>query len=78
MVDVEQDLRADRDRSRSVARLLDSGLVEVTADRRRLFAKLAAEGRLSWFGEGPPAVNGKEQSRNVATAVARVKELCAR
>lgn len=71
-------IRRDSVLSRSVARLLDSGLVEVTADRRRLFAKLAAEGRLSWFGEGPPAVSGNAQSRNVATAVAKVKELCAR
>lgn len=40
--------------------LFDAGLIEVRADRPRLFARLVAEGRLAWFGEA------RTQTRYVA------------
>lgn len=61
--------------SRSAAWLFDSGLIEVTADRRRLFAKLAAQGRVSWFGAGPPAAGAREERQDMAVALGKIREL---
>ena len=38
---------------RPVRWLFDAGVIEVAADRRRLFARLVAEKRLVWFGDEP-------------------------
>jgi len=54
-----------------VRALFDSGLIEAAADRRRLFARLVREKRLSWFGEPlvppQPEAAGLDLARAVET-----------
>ncbi len=70
-----QAMRRNSAFSRSAAWLFGSGLIEATADRHRLFSKLAAQGRLSWFGTPPPVAGVREDRPDMAVAVARVREL---
>lgn len=60
---------------RPVRRLFDSGVIEVAPDRRKLFARLVAEGRLGWFGEPPPPPHPGAAQRDLATAVASLRRL---
>jgi mitochondrial fission protein ELM1 len=57
--------------------LFDSGVIEVAPDRRKLFARLVAEGRLGWFGEAAPAPQPGAAQRDLATAVQSLRELFA-
>jgi len=54
-----------------VKALFDSGVIEAAADRRRLFARLVRENRLSWFGEPlvppQPEAAGRDSARAVET-----------
>jgi hypothetical protein len=62
---------------KSAAWLFDHGILEVRPDRRLLFDKLAAQGRLTWFGKpatGPAAPNPVDET---AIAVAKVRQLFA-
>jgi hypothetical protein len=63
---------------RPLAWLFHRGFVEVSADRRRLFDRLTAEGRLQWFGR-EPSVHALQPEppfkRDLDTAVTRVKAL---
>ncbi len=60
---------------RPVAWLFDKGFVETSADRSRLFRRLASEGRIGWFGGAPPLVRRDAVAHDLETAVARVKDL---
>lgn len=60
---------------RPLAWLFDHGFVETTADRHRLFDRLAAERRIGWFGGAPPIVRTSSGPHDMATAVAKVKAL---
>lgn len=57
--------------------LFDAGIVEVAPDRRKLFGRLAAEGRLGWFGEDPPPPQPDAARRDLATAVQSLRQLMA-
>ena len=57
--------------------LFDSGVIEVAPDRRKLFARLVAEGRLGWFGEAVPAPQPGAAQRDLARAVQSLRELFA-
>jgi mitochondrial fission protein ELM1 len=62
---------------KSAAWLFDHGILEVRPDRRLLFDKLAAQGRLTWFGKpatGPAAPDPVDET---AIAVAKVRQLFA-
>jgi mitochondrial fission protein ELM1 len=61
-----------------LAWLFHRGFAEVSADRRRLFDRLAAEGYLQWFGSAPSAHLPRPLvpfKTDLALAVARVKAL---
>ena len=63
---------------RPLAWLFHLGFVEVSADRRQLFDRLAAEGRLQWFGREPPLHGLRPVSpfkKDLDNAVTRVKAL---
>ncbi len=62
--------------STSIAWLFETGLIEVSADRGRLFGRLAAQGRLSWFGAAPSAGCPDHEMQDLATAAAAVRRLC--
>jgi uncharacterized protein len=58
--------------------LFDHGIIEVRADRNLLFDKLAAQGRLDWFGEAPPVASATPAPLDeTAVAVTKVSELFA-
>jgi hypothetical protein len=57
--------------------LLDSGLIEAAADRRRLHARLVAERRLVWFGEDPLPAQPGASARDLETAVQSLRALLA-
>ncbi|CAN5202971.1 hypothetical protein BH10PSE7_BH10PSE7_13980 [soil metagenome] len=59
---------------RPISWLFDKGVIEAPADRRRLFSKLVAAGRLRWFGEDAPLV-APGHDRNLPLAVKTVREL---
>lgn len=61
-----------------VKSLFDSGLVEAAADRRRLFARLVHEKRLSWFGEMPMPPQPEAAARDLGAAVDSVRALMGR
>lgn len=61
-----------------IAWFFDHGFAEVSADRRRLFDRLAAEGHLRWFGRESPAQEPQPTlpfNADLALAVAQVKAL---
>lgn len=58
--------------------LFDSGLIEVAADRRKLFARLVAESRLGWFGEPQVPPQPKAASKDLARAVDALRAVMAR
>jgi mitochondrial fission protein ELM1 len=60
---------------RPVRWLFDTGVIEVAPDRRKLFARLAAEKRLGWFGEDPPSPQPGAAQRDLATAVESLRRL---
>lgn len=58
--------------------LFDHGIVEVRSDRRRLFDKLAAQGRVHWFGEPPASPpDGSAVDSPTEVAVTSIKRLFA-
>jgi mitochondrial fission protein ELM1 len=58
--------------------LFDSGLIEVAADRRRLFARLVHERRAVWFGDPPVPPQPQAADRDLALAVDSLRGLVAR
>ena len=58
-----------------IRRLLDAGVFEMPADRRRLFSKLVAERRIAWFGGEPPDPQPGADSQNLTTAANRLGAL---
>ena len=60
-----------------VRKLFDSGVIEVAPDRRKLFSRLVAEGRLGWFGEAAPAPQPGAAQRDLARAAQSLRELFA-
>lgn len=57
--------------------LFDSGVIEVAPDRRKLFARLVAEGRLAWFGDAAPAAQPGAAQRDLAQAARSLRDLFA-
>ncbi len=57
--------------------LFDSGLIEAAADRRRLFARLVAEGRLAWFGAPLQPAQPGAARRDLDKAVQSLRNLMA-
>ncbi|MCX7348418.1 MAG: ELM1/GtrOC1 family putative glycosyltransferase [Alphaproteobacteria bacterium] len=57
--------------------LFDAGVIEVAPDRRQLFARLAAEKQLGWFGEAVPAPQPGAAQRDLARAARSLRELLA-
>ena len=55
--------------------LFDSGVVEVAPDRRKLFARLVAEGRLGWFGEAVPPPQPGAARRDLEIAAQSLRRL---
>jgi uncharacterized protein len=55
--------------------LFDHGILEVRPDRRVLFEKLVAQGRLTWFGEPATGPAAPAAADDTAKAVAKVKGL---
>jgi len=55
--------------------LFDSGLIEAAADRRRLFARLVREKRLSWFGEPLVPPQPEAAGLDLAKAVETLRAL---
>lgn len=54
----------------------DAGVLESTADRHLLIDRLVRDGRVSWFGEGPPPPPQPDwATRDMDRAVARVRAL---
>jgi hypothetical protein len=63
---------------KSAAWLFDHGILEVRPDRRRLFDKLVAQGRLTWFGKPATApAPAPAPVDETAIAVAKVSQLFA-
>jgi mitochondrial fission protein ELM1 len=60
---------------RPVRWLFDVGVIEVAPDRRKLFARLVAEGRLGWFGQAAPAPQPGAAQRDLAMAVDSLRRL---
>jgi mitochondrial fission protein ELM1 len=60
-----------------VSWLFNAGVIEVSADRRQLFGRLAASRRLSWFGASPPVPQSNTTQRDLDLAVTRVRRLLA-
>ena len=60
---------------RPVAWLFEKGFVETSADRLRLFGRLAGERRIGWFGGPPPLIRKHAGLQDMEIAVARVKNL---
>lgn len=57
--------------------LFNAGLIEVAPDRRKLFRRLAAEGRLAWFGEDPPPPQPDAAQEDLAAAARSLRTLMA-
>lgn len=57
--------------------LFGKGLIEAAADRRRLFARLVAEKRLTWFGAPLVPPQPQAASQDVARAVESLRALMA-
>jgi uncharacterized protein len=58
--------------------LFDRGILEVRPDRRLLFDRLAAQGRLAWFGQAPTVASAAPAPLDeTALAVAKVRQLFA-
>lgn len=55
--------------------LFDAGVIEVAPDRRKLFARLVAEGRLGWFGEALPVPQPGAAQRDLDRAAAALRDL---
>lgn len=55
--------------------LFDRGILEVRPDRRLLFDRLAAQGRLAWFGQPTPAPADQAACDETSMALAKVREL---
>ena len=55
--------------------LFDSGVIEVAPDRRKLFSRLAAERRVSWFGEPPAEADPHAAQRDLARAAQSLRQL---
>lgn len=55
--------------------LFDAGVIEVAPDRRKLFARLVAEGRLGWFGEAVPPPQPGAAQRDLEIAVKALRNL---
>ena len=62
---------------RPVRWLFDSGIAEVAPDRRKLFARLVAEGRIGWFGEAVPPPQPGAARRDLEIAVESLRRLMA-
>lgn len=60
-----------------VKALFDTGIIEATADRRRLFHRLIAEKRLAWFGEAPVPPQPDAMRRDLERAVQSLRALVA-
>jgi len=58
--------------------LFDSGIIEAAADRRRLFGRLVAERRATWFGEAPSAPRPGTAQEDMDRAVHALKALMQR
>jgi uncharacterized protein len=55
--------------------LFDSGVIEISADRGALFDKLAADGRIGWFGQTPPAPRTAPIGDDLDRALTRMRAL---
>ncbi|MCA3554820.1 ELM1/GtrOC1 family putative glycosyltransferase [Aestuariivirga sp.] len=55
--------------------LFDAGVIEVAPDRRKLFARLVAEGRLGWFGEAAPPPQPGAARRDLEIAIESLRKL---
>lgn len=60
-----------------VKALFDKGIIEATADRRRLFQRLASERRLSWFGQQPVPPRPEAMRGDLDRAVQSLRALMA-
>ncbi|MCA3559501.1 MAG: mitochondrial fission ELM1 family protein [Aestuariivirga sp.] len=58
--------------------LFNAGVIEVAPDRRKLFARLVAEGRIGWFGEAVPPPQPGAARRDLEIAVKSLRELMSR
>lgn len=61
-----------------VRRLFELGLIEVAADRQRLFSRLVAEGRAAWFGEAPATPHPGTAREDMDRAVHALRALMKR
>lgn len=57
--------------------LFDAGVIEAAADRRRLFSRLVAERRATWFGETPAPPQPEAARQDLARAVESLRALIA-
>lgn len=60
---------------RPVKFVFDKGLIEARADRPRLFDRLVAEGRLSWFGEAGAGSRYVSNTAELEAVLPRIKAL---
>jgi uncharacterized protein len=60
---------------RPVRWLFDAGVIEVAPDRRKLFARLVADGRIGWFGEAVPPPQPGAARRDLEIAVESLRNL---
>lgn len=60
-----------------VSALFDKGVIEATADRRRLFQRLVDERRLSWFGQEPVPPRPQAMREDMDRAVQSLRALMA-
>ena len=71
----QNSIEVPRRRMGAVRWLFDAGVIEVAPDRRKLFTRLVAEGRLGWFGEAAPAPQPGAAQRDLALAVESLRQL---
>lgn len=55
--------------------LFDAGVIEVAPDRRKLFERLVAEGRIGWFGAAVPPPQPGAAQRDLEIAVESLRRL---